>query len=425
MIVTMLFTVEGARPEISRCVNVESDLDLSRLAQIIDASLGFSGAAGHLFIHQDETKREVFAENPGPGERSMSSMQVGDMPPLLYVYDPAANWNVNVRRIGQSGLEGPTPLLVHAQGPDVVETANGPEMMTRLHEEARNLAAGLPPNMEITPLLLGCLPVMTPDRMLDRLSVVDQVAVATRMGFVGEELDVPSAQPPHFDDLPDQDLTMLLDAFIEQRPDLKEILDTDPNPHSNPTLIAAFQEFFEDTMVPVGDGAVDMHAPKGFSPVLAQYLETLGERAPLTTRGKLKVNIVRALIDVLDLPSYLSQPREDTWDAIVFGRFLLEKLGFLTRVGNSLLRTPEGTDFLANPSIVGREAEFADACAEYFGDWTWDMVVEFLTGDLREPASPLIDDALDTLMVLGGVFEMGDVNVITGELTAVLNRGKH
>ena len=75
MIVTMLFTVEGARPEISRCVNVESDLDLSRLAQIIDASLGFSGAAGHLFIHQDETKREVFAENPGPGERSMSSMQ--------------------------------------------------------------------------------------------------------------------------------------------------------------------------------------------------------------------------------------------------------------------------------------------------------------------------------------------------------------
>ena len=144
-----------------------------------------------LFIHQEgehSSDNEVYAENPGAGERSMTSMTVGEMLPMLYVYDPAANWNVHVRRLGESQLEGPTPLLIHAQGPDVVETANGPEMMTRFHEEARNLAAGLPPNMEVTPLLLSYLPVMTPERMLDRLSVVDPVAVATRMGFVSEEL---------------------------------------------------------------------------------------------------------------------------------------------------------------------------------------------------------------------------------------------
>ena len=99
MIITMLFTVEGSQPEISRCVNVEPHIDLSRLAQIIDASLGFSGVAGHLFIHQEgehSADNEVYAENPGAGERSMTSMTVGEMPPMLYVYDPAANWNVHV-----------------------------------------------------------------------------------------------------------------------------------------------------------------------------------------------------------------------------------------------------------------------------------------------------------------------------------------
>lgn len=410
MIVTMLFTVEGARPEISRCVNVESHLDLSRLAQIIDASLGFSGAAGHLFIHHDEAKREVFAENPGPGERSMASLTVGEMPPLLYVYDPAANWNVTVRRIGQSSLEGPTPLLVHAQGPDVVETANGPEMMTRLHEEARNLAAGLPPNMELTPLLLGCLPVMTPDRMLDRLSVVDQVAVSTRMGFVGEEIEVP-----------EQGLSPLFDAFLTHRPDLKEVLDTDPDPENNPTLIAAFNEFFEDTVLPMrGATAADMEAPKGFSPVLARFLATLGPHAPLTQRGRLKLNVVRSLVDELGLPPFPHKPREDTWEPIALGRVLLEKLGLVARDGEYLVRTPAGEAFLANPSIQGREAEIFDACEDFFEAWIWDLLVEFLTGDLMHATSPVVDGPIDTLFVLGGLYEMGDISVISDELTAVL-----
>ena len=49
MTVSVLMIVEGASPEISRCVNVEETMTLGELAQIIDASLGFTGAATHLY----------------------------------------------------------------------------------------------------------------------------------------------------------------------------------------------------------------------------------------------------------------------------------------------------------------------------------------------------------------------------------------
>ena len=469
MIITMLFTVEGSQPEISRCVNVEPHIDLSRLAQIIDASLGFSGVAGHLFIHQEgehSADNEVYAENPGAGERSMTSMTVGEMPPMLYVYDPAANWNVHVRRLGESQLEGPTPLLIHAQGPDVVETANGPEMMTRFHEEARNLAAGLPPNMEVTPLLLSYLPVMTPERMLDRLSVVDPVAVATRMGFVSEELgtnlgglpggpfDGDSFDPGSFDDAFEQGFAAgfgdepeatpmreLIHKFLDDRPDLQEILETDPNAQDNPVLVEAFSEFFDRTIAEMGgvDAAMeafgveraevpgprsaDMHAPKGFSPVLAQYLEVLGPEAPLTVRGNLKVAVVRELVRMLGLPVYPTQPREDTWEAVHLGRLLLEELGLVAQEGSNLVRTAAGERFLNNPSLAGHEAMIHAVFADYFSPFVWRQTVEVLRSTDSSGASPMAEHTLDTLMVLGGIYAMGDVNVITEELLAVIDPG--
>lgn len=437
MIVTMLFTVEGARPEISRCVNVESHVNLSRLAQIIDASLGFSGAAGHLFIGSHGGEQVVYAENPGAGERAMSAVQVGDMEDMVYVYDPTADWNVHVTRLGQSALEGPTPLLVHAQGPDVVETANGPEMMRRLHEEARNLAAGLPPNMEITPLLLGYLPVMTPDRMLDRLSQVDQVAVATRMSFVGEELEEPELPedfvlPEGID--PTDSVADLFEQHIASDPELRQIMETDPDPHSNPKLVAAFTQFFQREVLGLdeegtgmGDlfpGSNDTEAPKGFSPTLAHYLEVLGPKAPLTPGGRLKISAVRSLIDALGLPKIYPQPREDTWAPILLGRRILENLGLVAVDGSALVRTAAGEQFLANPTLAARVGTLAATIREYFGAAVWEQVVKVLTESSDVPPSMDVENAIDALFYLGGLYDMGDISVITEELTAVIEHGQ-
>ena len=49
MIVTLLMTLEGSLPEVSRCINVDDSMDLGSLSQVIDAAFGFSGAATHLY----------------------------------------------------------------------------------------------------------------------------------------------------------------------------------------------------------------------------------------------------------------------------------------------------------------------------------------------------------------------------------------
>ena len=113
MTVSVLMIVEGASPEISRCVNVEETMTLGELAQIIDASLGFTGAATHLYVGHEGAQRCVYAEVPGAGEHHEDELTVAEMPPLTYVYDPAANWNVHVEVLGPSSIEGPTLSLIH------------------------------------------------------------------------------------------------------------------------------------------------------------------------------------------------------------------------------------------------------------------------------------------------------------------------
>ena len=243
MTVSVLVIVEGTSPEISRCVNVEETMRLGELAQIVDAALGFTGAATHLFVGQEGSQREVYAESPGPGEHHEDELTVAEMRPMTYVYDPAANWNIHVEVLGPSHLEGPTPMLVDAAGPDVIEACSGPGLMTTFRDQARLLAAGIEPDVETITLMFSYLPVMPPERMLDRLTQADPVAVATRIGNVAEEMffDEVAAAGEENDG---PGLAQHFDDFINSRPDLLEIIDMDPHPERNPTMINAVTEFF-------------------------------------------------------------------------------------------------------------------------------------------------------------------------------------
>ena len=53
----------------------------------------------------------------------------------------------------------------------------------------------------------------------------------------------------------------------------------------------------------------------------------------------------------------------------------------------------------------------------------WRQTVEVLRSTDSSGASPMAEHTLDTLMVLGGIYAMGDVNVITEELLAVIDPG--
>ena len=61
--------------------------------------------------------------------------------------------------------------------------------------------------------------------------------------------------------------------------------------------------------------------------------------------------------------------------------------------------------------------------ADYFSPFVWRQTVEALRSTDSSGASPMAEHTLDTLMVLGGIYAMGDVNVITEELLAVIDPG--
>lgn len=107
MITTLLMTLEGSVPEVSRCVNVDDSMDLGTLAQVIDAAFGFSGAATHLYTTGAGELRQVFTEAPGAGESDETAQTVSKFTELTYIYDPTANWNIHVEVLGYSQLDTP------------------------------------------------------------------------------------------------------------------------------------------------------------------------------------------------------------------------------------------------------------------------------------------------------------------------------
>lgn len=353
MITTLLMTLEGAEPEVTRCVNVDDSLHLGVLSQVVDAAFGFSGAASHLWATGDGPTRRVYSESPGAGEGDEAELTVADLSAgttITYIYDPAANWNIHIALLGHSRLDGPTPLLVDASGPDIVEAANGPAMMTKFRAEARRVCAGLDPDMEVTPLLLSFLPVMSPERMLQRLTVADPVTVANRIGFVAEELLFDLDQVEQIDEIDAAGGSLAADfeEFLDSRPDIREIMERDPAPDRNPTLIAAVAEFFEEKL---GEPAEDR-----FAETLRALVACFAPPVELSAGGSLPAGVACELAEALQLPLAEAQPGGQDPASVVLARRLLEGAGLVTADAGRVRITERGESFLAADDPVG---EFA------------------------------------------------------------------
>ncbi|MHC2850424.1 pRiA4b ORF-3-like protein [Corynebacterium mucifaciens] len=365
MTVSVLMIVEGASPEISRCVNVDETMTLGELAQIIDASLGFTGAATHLYVGREGAQRCVYAEVPGAGEHHEDELTVAEMPPLTYVYDPAANWNVHVEVLGPSSIEGPTPMLVDAAGPDVVEACSGPELMTTFRNQARLLAAGIDPDLDTITLMFSYLPVMPPERMLDRMTQADPVAVSTRIGNVAEEMffdEVAAADAQ--DDGPG--LAQHFDDFLQSRPDLLQIIDMDPHPERNPAMINAVTEFFGEVL----------EGPRDLAGVVAELMGIFSAGVPYDN-GEVPPAVAGALRDVVQLPFPLT-----------VADFLLDA-GLLSLRGGQLAPTETGLTFLNHPDPIPAAADHLRRGFEgLMGESTWRWIVESLVSGEPTDAEP-------------------------------------
>ena len=372
MTVSVLMIVEGTSPEISRCVNVEETMTLGELSQIIDASLGFTGAATHLYVSQEGTQRSVFTAAPGPGEHQENELTVAEMRPMTYVYDPAANWNIHVEVLGPSNIEGPTPMLIDAAGPDVVEACSGPELMTTFRHQARLLAAGIEPDLETITLMFSYLPVMPPERMLDRMTQADPVSVATRIGNVAEEM--------FFDEVAAADegtegpgLAQHFDDFLQSRPDLLQIIDMDPHPERNPTMINAVTEFFGDML----GGPDGVEVPSSFDDlpqvtltgVVAQLVELFADGVTLE-RGLLPLETARGIVAITEL-----RDPDEVSDVLVESGLLKKRKGVITL-------TKAGEQFLADDSPHRFYTEHSLRLFEALVGWElWEATIEWFIGD--------------------------------------------
>lgn len=352
MIVSLLMTIEGSQPVISRLVNVEDSMDLGALSHVIDAAFGFTGGESHMYMSAGSGVREVITNNPSAGERAESDITVATMKTMTYVYDPSANWNILVEVLGTSRLDGPTPLLIDALGPDVVEACNGPALMEKFHSEARRIAAGLDPNMEIAPLLLSFLPVMTPERLLQRLTQADPVTVAERISFVAEDLMIDSASTMPEDPRAPR-LAAEFEDFLDSRPDLLEIMALDPSPEHNPSLIAAMAGFFEDRL---GSADPDAGAQEGVDEVeetIVAVLRHFATPVKLTSSGALPMRVVRLVGQVLGFDTDSPRPRESSLPVLRTTREILTAAGLLVNSGGKLSLGDGGERLLNGHATLG------------------------------------------------------------------------
>lgn len=341
MILTLLMSLEGSRPEISRLINIDDDVTLGEFAPVVDASFGFSGAATHLYMGTVEEETVLFSANPSGDERDEAEVLLGDIDTMTYVYDPSANWNIRLELLGVTDIDSPSPMLIDAQGPDVLEPCGGPELMTAFHTEARRLAAGLEPDMKVSPLLLSFMPVMSPERLIQRLTTADHTTVAERIAFTAENLLLDSADEL-LDDPRAPELSQEFDSFMETRPDLQQILSLDPNPERNPTLIAAISEFFSDRAPEFMEE--NLYPFTRVVAAIRAFLYHCAEPIRLTSRGTLRSADVRTLADALSLNVVPGNHREEAVPPISALRSFLEFAGLIREADGQLAATPESLD---------------------------------------------------------------------------------
>ncbi|MCT1412962.1 plasmid pRiA4b ORF-3 family protein [Corynebacterium sanguinis] len=379
MIVSLLMTIEGSQPKVSRLVNVENSMHLGALSHVIDAAFGFSGGESHMYMSTGPGAREVLTTHPSEGERAENDITVAEMKPMIYVYDPSANWNIHVEVLGTSRLDGPTPLLIDALGPDVVEACNGPTMMSKFHAEARRIAAGLDPDMEVAPLLLSFLPVMTPDRLLQRLTQADPVIVSERISFVAEDLMIDSASSIEQDPLTQQ-LATEFEDFLETRPDLMEIMSIDPSPEHNPALIAAMAGFFEDRLGE--DPPLAPEYPNLFRETVEAILGYFAEPVKLTATGALPSRVVRAVGQVLGYDTRSQRPRETSLPLLATTREILTEAGLLKNTQGRVRLGESGARLLSGgASLDELHLAMCHGFEETFGAREWRAVVKWIANE--------------------------------------------
>lgn len=363
MILTLLMSLEGSRPEISRLVNVEDDVHLGEFAPVIDAAFGFSGMATHLYMGTADGEPVLYSPNPSAGERDEADVTLGDVDALTYVYDTSANWNIKLEILGVTDIDAPSPMLIDVQGPDIIEPCSGPDLMTAFHAEARRLAAGLSPDMKVSPLLLSFMPVMSPERLIQRLSQADHTTVAERIAFTAEDLMLDTGSDDFTDASNSPELSHEFDSFMETRPDLQQILSLDPNPERNPTLIAAISEFFsdhspefvEDTLYPFTRIVANIRA----------FINHCSEPIRLTARGKLRSPDVRSLSDALSLNVSPGNHREEAVPALGALRTFLQFADLLETDEGMLEASEEALELITSAEAVLYmfEEEFFRFCA--------------------------------------------------------------
>lgn len=354
MILTVLMTLEGSSPEMSRLLNVEGDVHLHEFAPLIDAAFGFSGTADHLYMRDSDGERTLFSPTPTDGEEDESMISLGDIDVLTYVYDPAASWTIRLETLGVTEMDTPSPMLIDAAGPDVIEACGGPEMMSAFHLEARRLAAGLEPDMKVSPLLLSFMPVMSPERLIQRLSHVDHPTVAERIAFTAENLYL-NASDELVDDPRAPEIANEFDAFVDSRPDLQHILSLDPNPERNPALIAAISEFFSDH---APDSKEDLYPFTRVVSNVRTFVRHCERCVTLDSNGHLRAPDARTLAESFGVHE------QGPVEAL---RTTLEIAGVLVSKGETLCTTVVGAQTAAEPVrllsvlVDALEAQFTPA----------------------------------------------------------------
>lgn len=396
MIVSLLITVEGSKPEMSRLINVDDSIHLGELANIIEAAFGFSGMATHMYMDSTGPTRNVYATSPGEGEIAEHTVTVADLGPTTFVYDTGANWNMAVEPLGESEIDGPTPLLVDALGPDVVEASGSPAMMTRFHHEARRLTAGLVPNMEVAPLLLSFLPVMSPERILQRLTSADHVTISERIAYVAEELQIDSlsraAQDPRANMLADE-----FELFLDSRPELQQIINLDPHPEHNPTLVQAIAEFFSDALIEdEGDDPMQHN--------LTVILDYVSDGVQLDEHGQLRMEDVRAIAANLGLRGNHVEEHAGPVRAL---RQVLTIAGVIQEKAHEVRLSPLGQALIDDtPALVDHLVE---ELPQAFPQAEWPSVLMWLTASsgaqtLLRASTPMptdVERAADVFVGLG------------------------
>ena len=263
-------------------------------------------------------------------------------------------------------------MLIDAAGPDVVEACSGPELMTTFRNQARLLAAGIEPDLETITLMFSYLPVMPPERMLDRMTQADPVSVATRIGNVAEEM--------FFDEVAAADegadgpgLAQHFDDFLQSRPDLLQIIDMDPHPERNPTMINAVTEFFGEML----GGPDGVEVPDSFDDlpqvtltgVVAQLVELFADGVTLE-RGLLPLETARGIVAITEL-----RDPDEVSDVLVESGLLKKRKGVITL-------TKAGEQFLADDSPHRFYTEHSLRLFEALVGWElWEATIEWFIGD--------------------------------------------